>query len=58
MKVWKVSNHHINSLCNDACEQLAIILNSYEKLGADIKTIIENKPGDFRIIYTVEEDAE
>ena len=58
MKIWKVSNHHINGLCNDICEQLAVILNGYESLGADIKNIIETKPGDSRIIYTVEDDTE
>ena len=58
MKIWKVSNHHINGLCNDICEQLTVILNGYESLGADIKNIIETKPGDFRIIYTVEDDTE
>lgn len=58
MKIWKVSNHHINYLRNDIDKQLSIILNGYEKLGADIKTVIETKPGEFRVIYTIEGDAE
>lgn len=39
-------------------EVLADILNRYEKGGACIKEIIETKKGNFRIIYTVENEGE
>lgn len=62
MRIWKVDNYCIGPPedypYDTTAEVLADILNRYEKGGACIKEIIETKKGNFRIIYTVENEGE
>ena len=59
MRVWKVDNYCIgpaeDAPYDTTAEVLADVLNRYEKAGATIREVIENKRGHFRIIYTVED---
>ena len=62
MKQWRVDNYIIGPAVDaeydNTADELAEVLNSYERKGYKIQEIIEVKEGFFRIIYTSEDAYE
>ena len=62
MKQWRVDNYIIGPAVDagydNTADELAEVLNSYERKGYKIQEIIEVREGFFRIIYTSEGDYE
>ena len=62
MKQWRVANYIIGSAVDaeydNIADELAEVLNSYERKGYKIQEIIEVREGFFRIIYTSEDAYE
>ena len=62
MKQWRVDNYIIGPAVDaeydNTADELAEVLNSYEKKGYKIQEIIEVREGFFRIIYTSEDSYE
>ena len=62
MKQWRVDNYIIGPAVDaeydDTADQLAEVLNSYERKGCTIQEVTEVREGFFRIIYTSEDDYE
>ena len=62
MKQWRVDNYIIGPAVDaeydNTADELAEVLNSYERKGYKIQEIIEVREGFFRIIYTSEDDYE
>ena len=62
MKQWRVDNYIIGPAVDaeydNTADELAEVLNSYERKGYKIQEIIEVREGFFRIIYTSEDAYE
>lgn len=62
MKQWRVDNYIIGPAADaeydNTADELAEVLNRYEKKGYKIQEVIEVREGFFRIIYTSEDDYE
>lgn len=62
MKQWKVDNYIIGPAVDadydNTADELAEVLNSYERKDYKIQEVIEVSEGFFRIIYTVENNLE
>lgn len=62
MKQWRVDNYIIGPAVDaeydHTADELAEVLNRYEKKGYKIQEVIEVREGFFRIIYTSEDDYE
>ena len=62
MKQWRVDNYiigpAIDAEYDNTADELAEVLNGYERRGYKIQEIIEVREGFFRIIYTSEDDYE
>ena len=62
MKQWRVDNYIIGPAVDadydNTADELAEVLNGYERKGYKIQEVIEVKEGFFRIIYTSEDDYE
>ena len=62
MEQWRGDNYVIGPAVdaeyNDAADELAEVLNRYERKGYKIQEVIEVREGFFRIIYTSEDDYE
>lgn len=60
MKEWRVDNYIIGPAVDaeydNTADELAEVLNDYERKGYKIKEIIEVREGFFRIIYTSEDE--
>ena len=61
MKIWKVDSYCIgpavDAELDNTNDLLADILTTYEKQEAMVREILEPTKGNFRIIYTVENDS-
>lgn len=59
MKQWRVDNYIIGPAVDaeydNTADELAEVLNGYERKGYKIQEIIEVREGFFRIIYTSED---
>lgn len=62
MKQWRVDNYIIGPAADaeydNTADELAEVLNRYERKGYKIQEVIEVREGFFRIIYTSEDDYE
>ena len=62
MKQWRVDNYiigpAIDAEYDNTADELAEVLNRYERKGYKIQEVIEVREGFFRIIYTSEDDYE
>ena len=62
MKQWRVDNYFIGPAVDaeydHTADELAEVLNRYERKGYKIQEVIEVREGFFRIIYTSEDDYE
>ena len=62
MKQWRVDNYIIGPAADaeydNTVDELAEVLNRYERKGYKIQEIIEVREGFFRIIYTSEDETE
>ena len=60
MKRWRVDNYIIGPAAeyDNTADELAEVLNRYERKGYKIQEVIEVREGFFRIIYTSEDDYE
>ena len=62
MKQWRVDNYiigpAIDAEYDNTADELAEVLNRYERKGYKIQAVIEVREGFFRIIYTSEDDYE
>ena len=62
MKQWRVDNYIIGPAVDaeydNTADELAEVLNRYERKGYKIQEVIEVREGFFRIIYTSEDDYE
>ncbi len=62
MKQWRVDNYiigpAIDAEYDNTADELAEVLNSYERKGYKIQEVIEVREGFFRIIYSVENASE
>ena len=62
MKQWRVDNYiigpAIDAEYDNTADELAEVLNSYERKGYKIQEVIEVREGFFRIIYTFEDEYE
>ena len=60
MKQWRVDNYFIGPAVDaeydHTADELAEVLNSYERKGYKIQEVIEVREGFFRIIYTSEDE--
>ena len=60
MKQWRVDNYFIGPAVgaeyDHTADELAEVLNSYERKGYKIQEVIEVSEGFFRIIYTSEDE--
>lgn len=60
MKQWRVDNYiigpTIDAEYDNTADELAEVLNSYERKGYKIQEVLEVSEGFFRIIYTSEDD--
>lgn len=60
MKKWRVDNYIIGPAIDadydSTADELAEVLNGYEKKGYKIQEVIEVQEGFFRIIYTSEDE--